>query len=44
VRRRDAERLPDGGAHSRDASVTVPFLVILPERWNRRIADSERRR
>ena len=31
ARRRGGERPPDGDAHPPDASVTVPFMVFLPE-------------
>jgi hypothetical protein len=31
VRQHGGERPPDGDAHLPDASVTVPFTVLLPE-------------
>ena len=31
ARRRDGERPPYGGAHSQDASMPVPFAIILLE-------------
>src|ERR1700720_1727685 len=39
ARQRGGERPPDGDAHPPDASVTVPFTILLPESERKSIGD-----